>query len=218
MTQTMDGKTTKSQSRFWISGDKYRMESQDPKTGETMILIDDGQEQYVINPKEKTAMKMEGMVKNMYAGSLNSDLYAQAAEQRKAAKKVGTGKVAGKPCTVFAYQSKIGGVTGDVKEWVWNGKGFPLKTVTSNPAQTVTMMGHQSKIPASTYENVVTEIALDKAVPASLFKLPPDVKVRSMGMGRGHGGAKAGKPGAKENEGPPEEIPAEVQDMMKNLF
>ena len=216
MTQTSEGKTTTSDSKFWISGDKVRIEMQNPETGEAMILIDDGSGLYMVNPKEKLAMKLKGMARENYLRPFESSFGAGVAEQRRNARKIGAEKVLGKSCTVYAYSSKVGGeVKSKVKEWVWNGKEIPLKTMTDTPAQTVTMMGHSTTIPASKSESLVTAITLNKPIADALFTLPKGVKVQNMGMGR------APAPPAAEDagdEGPPKNMPPEVQEMMKNFF
>ncbi|MEW6515562.1 MAG: hypothetical protein AB1439_01475 [candidate division FCPU426 bacterium] len=229
MTQTEEGgKVTKTSSQIWISGDKMRMETKDRRTGEQMIIIGDGKDEYIYNPKEKTATKMGAMMRGMFTGMMDSEAFQQAAERRKNAKKSGTETVSGKPCTIYAYQQTFGGLTSDVKEWVWTGKNFPMKTIVSTPKQAMTMMGMKTTVPASTTESVVTDLVLNKAVPASMFELPKGAKVQDMDkmMQGGQGGEdeeedegedEGGDEGGDDGQGK-DQIPPEVQKMMKGLF
>jgi outer membrane lipoprotein-sorting protein len=226
MTQTEEGgKVTKTTSKIWFSGDKMRMETTDRKTGDLMIMLSDGKDEYLYNPKEKTATKLGAMMRGMLTGMMDSDAFKEAADRRKSAKKVGSETVSGKPCTLYAYKQTFGGLNSDVKEWVWTGKNFPMKTIVKMPQQTMTMMGMTSKVPASTTETLVTDLVLNKPAAASLFQLPAGVKVQDMDqmMGGGAsggseagGGEEAGE--AEEGEEGKDELPPEVQKMMKGLF
>lgn len=215
-TQTRgNNKPEKTMVKFWLAGEKFRMEMQDRRTKETMIMIDDGQDQYLYDPKKKSAMKLEGMMKNMYSGFFNSDAFKQAAEQRKTAKKIGTETISGKPCTVYTYDSRYQNFTSKVKEWVWNGKNFPMKSIVTSEQQTMVVMGNKTTVPASTTETLITEVVLDKPIPASMFQVPAGAKTQSMGRGAD---AEEETGEDEESGGEPQEMPKEVKDMMKNLF
>jgi outer membrane lipoprotein-sorting protein len=175
------GKVNKSSQKFWISGRQMRIETLDEGTGETHIIIDDGSQQYLYNPKENSAMVMNEMMKGMYSGLLNSDAFKQGAENRKNAKTIGAEIINGKSCTIKEYENKVMNITSQVKEWVWDAKQFPMKSIVTVPGQTMTMMGQSIKMPGSKTESVVTEVVLDQPVDASLFKLPAGVKVETMG-------------------------------------
>ncbi|MBU4317563.1 MAG: hypothetical protein KKF30_09830 [Proteobacteria bacterium] len=176
-----NGKIQKSTQKFWISGNQVRMEIQDEATGETQIIIDDGTHQYLYDPAKKTAMVMNAMMKNMSSGLLSSDSFKQAAENRKAAKTVGTETINGKACTIKEYASTLANITSNVREWVWNEKQFPMKSIVTIPGQTTTMMGQSIKMPGSKTESVVTEVTLNQSIDGSLFKLPAGVKTETMG-------------------------------------
>jgi outer membrane lipoprotein-sorting protein len=208
---------TKETVKFWMSGDKFRMESQDKKTKETMIMIDDGKEQYMYTPAKKSAMKLSGFMKQMYSGFFSGDMFAKAAEQRKKAKKTGSETIDGKSCSIYEYQSEVSNIKSDVKEWVWDSKNFPIKSIS---------VVHMS--PVTTTENLITELALDQTIPDSMFKLPEGVEITDLGgMGGQPQTEKAGnsaKPGSqgKEQAGEetekPKENPVDVQKMMKSFF
>jgi hypothetical protein len=175
------GKVRKSTQKFWISGRQVRIETRDEDTGETNIIIDDGNQPILYNAKEKTAMVMNEMMKSMYSGLLSNDVFKQAAENRKNAKTLGIETIHGKPCTIKEYENTIANVSGHVKEWIWNGKQFPMKSIVTVPSQTMTMMGQHVKVPGSRIESVVTDVTLDQSMDESLFKLPPGVKIETMG-------------------------------------
>lgn len=231
-TQTEDsGKVTKTSSKTWVSGDKMRMEMTDNKTGELMILLMDGKDEYMVNMKEKTATKMSAMMRGMMAGMMDSKAVKEAAERRKAAKPSGSETISGKPCTIYAYKQSFSGLTSDIKEWVWTGKNFPMKTIVKTPQQKMTIMGMTSTVPGSTSETVVTDLVLNKPAAASMFQLPAGVKVQDMdqmmqGAGAAAGGEDEGE-GEEEGEGGEggeggaqgqEQLPPEVQKLMKGLF
>lgn len=222
MTQTEEsGKVTKTSSKIWIAGNKMRMETTDKKTGELAVMISDGKDEYMYSPKEKTATKMGAMMRGMMTGMLDSKAFKEAAERRKNAKKAGTETVSGKPCTIYAYQQTFGGLTSDVKEWVWTGKNFPMKTVVKTPQQKMTIMGMTSTVPASTTETLVTDLVVNKPAAASLFQLPAGTKVQDMDKMMGGGDDEEEDEEEDEDEGDEEgqqEIPAEVQKLMKGLF
>ena len=181
---TMDdgsGKIKKSTNKYWISGRQSRIEMMDKDSGETQIIIDDGKQQFFYNPKQKAAMVMNSMVKSMYSGLMSSESFKQAAENRKNAKTVGSETINGKPCTIKEYQNTISNIVSQVREWVWDGKEFPMKSVVTIPGQTMNMMGQSIKMPGSKTESVVTEVTLDQPVDPSLFKLPAGVTLQTMG-------------------------------------
>jgi outer membrane lipoprotein-sorting protein len=175
------GNVKKSNQKFWISGRQMRIETLDEESGETFVILDDGNQQYLYNPKENTAMVMNEMMKGMYSGLLNSEAFKQGAENRKNAKTTGSETINGKPCTIKEYENNVMNITSQVKEWVWDAKQFPMKSIVTVPGQTITMMGQSIKMPGSKTESVVTEVSLDQPIDASLFKLPAGVKVESMG-------------------------------------
>lgn len=236
-TQTDDqGKAKTSEAKMWLSGDKYRMESKDEK-GKVMAFLDDGKDVYMLNVSEKKAYLWGPSVEKMFGNVLNSDMVAESARQRKAAKKVGSESVEGKPCDIYAYKSTVSfmdnAVTSDVKEWVWAKENFPLKSKVNTPKHAMKIVFMTTEVPASESVSVVKDLALDKPVDDALFTLPAGVKVETLEMpagmnanaGQDEGAAaraktskeKPGKGEAQSEEqqdGPP---PA-VKDMLKGLF
>ncbi len=214
------GKVTKSEVKIQISGDQYRLETKNPENGEKMVFIDTGKVKYMYMPDDKKALKLTPRMQEMYSGILSSDLVAESARQRKKAKKVGKGKVDGKPCTIYTYKSTLkmmgGTITSDVKEWVWNKKNFPLKSMVKTPKQKMNTGFSTVELPASETETVIKDLVLDKKIPASRFKLPAGTKIEEpeeMDMPRGSGRPKMPPLPTGEDAPPPE-----VQDMLKNLF
>jgi outer membrane lipoprotein-sorting protein len=232
-TQTDDqGKANVTEAKMWLSGDKYRMESKDQK-GKTMVFLDDGADVYLVNLDEKKAYKWGASVEKMFGNVLNSDMVAESARQRKAAKKQGSETVEGKPCDIYAYKSTAtfmdNAVTSDVKEWVWAKEGFPLKSKVNTPKHTMKIVFMTTEVPAAETLSVVKDLALDKPVDGALFTLPAGVKVETMEMPASMNGGqgapasaqnakpaepKSGAAGGEKQDGPP----PEVQKMLKGLF
>jgi outer membrane lipoprotein-sorting protein len=224
------GKVKKTEAKMWLSGDKYRMESKNEK-GKTMVLLDNGQDVYMLNLDEKKAYKWGASVEKMFGNVLNSDMVAESARQRKTAKKLGSESVEGKPCDIYAYKNTVtfmdNAVTSDVKEWIWAKENFPLKNKVNTPAHTVKIVFMTTEVPASETESVVKDLTLDQPVDEALFTLPAGVKVETMEMpaSQNHGGTQdakpaeekgspTGEPGAEKQDGPP---PA-VKNMLKGLM
>lgn len=230
------GKTTNSEGKMWIDGDKYRMESKNQQDGKLMVMIDDGQEMYMYTPAERKAFKWGRAMESMYSGMLSGDLVAESARQRKTAKKIGSETVDGKPCDIYAYPQTVtfmqNQVTSDVKEWFWAAEKFPLKTVVKTPKYQMKMMFITTEMPASETTSVIKDLKFDQTFDASLFALPAGTKVETMEMpatvSGGEGAAapvKAGKTKAAASEGSDEDedegsqqIPVDVNKLIKGLF
>jgi hypothetical protein len=200
-----------------------------------MAFLDDGQDVYMLNLDEKKAYKWGASVEKMFGNVLNSDMVAESARQRKAAKKLGSESVEGKPCDIYAYKSTTtfmdNAVTSDVKEWVWAKENFPLKSKVNTPQHTMKIVFMTTEVPASETVSVVKDLVLDKPVDDMLFTLPAGFKVETMEMppamnsGSGQSAAasgqnakpvegKSGAAGEEKQDGPP---PA-VNNMLKGLF
>jgi outer membrane lipoprotein-sorting protein len=191
-TQTDENnKVTKSESKMWLSGDKYRMEAQDQK-GKQMIYLDDGKEVYLCNPAEKKAFRWGPSVESMFGSIMSGDLVAESARQRKTAKKLGSETVEGKPCDIFAYRSTVtvmsNPVTSDVKEWCWSQEKFPIKSQIKTPKHTMKIVFMTTEVPASESVNLVKDLELDKSLDESLFTLPADLKVETLELPGGAAG------------------------------
>jgi len=241
-TKEEGGKTTTSEGKMWISGNKYRMESRDKQNNKTMVMIDDGQVMYMYDPAEKKAFVWGPGVEAMFGSMLNSDLVAESARQRKTARKVGSEVVDGKACDIYAYQSKItvmkNPVTSDVKEWLWKAEQFPIKTVVNTPKHKMKIMIMSMDVPASETTNEIKNLVLDKPVDESLFSLPAGTQVETMDMPEGRPGGdgdeerpRTSAPKGKASAAPEDEEeeasesgdsdqqpPVDVNKLIKGLF
>ncbi len=228
------GKTTVSESKLWISGDKYRMEAKGEQ-GKQMVVLDDGRDLYMYQPGENKAFKWGPGVESMFSNILSSDLVAESARQRKAAKKIGSETVDGKPCTIYAYHSKLtmmnNVVEADVKEWLWTAEKFPLKSVSKTPKHQMKIVFVTTEVPASETTTVVKDLVLDRPVADALFALPAGTQIETMELPPTMGGAgesaapPAGKtqPAAAGGEdadsgGENQQPPVDVNKMLKGLF
>lgn len=185
MVQTDEtGKKTEGESRIFISGNKYRMETKDRQSGKTQIMLDDGQDMYMYTPDEKKALKWGPAMETMFGSVMNSDMVSESVRQRKAAKKLGSEAVDGKPCDIFAYTSKLNVmnnvVTSDVREWVWAKENFPLKSVVKTPKYQMKIVFMTTDVPASETVNTIRDLVLDKPVDDSLFTLPAGTKIETL--------------------------------------
>ncbi len=221
------GKTTNSEGKMWIDGDKYRMESKDPKDGKLMVMIDDGQEMYMYTPAERKAVKWGQAMESMYSGMLSSDLVAESARQRRTAKKIGSEVVDGKPCDIYSYKQTVtfmqNQVTSEVTEWLWTAEKFPIKTVVKTPKYQMKMMFITTDVPASETTSTIHDLVYDRPTDAALFTLPAGTKVETLEMPVAPGGAagsgktKAAASEEDEDQGEPE-LPVDVNKMLKGLF
>lgn len=220
------GKVTKTTGKMWLKGNKYRLETKDKKQNKTTVFIDDGKERIVYMPEDKKAIKWSKEMESMYGGLMNSDVVAESARQRANAKKAGTGKVDGKKCTIYTYKSTLtymnSKVTSDVKEWVWKKESIPLKSIVKTPKHKMQMGFMAVDVPASESTTEIKDIVLDKKIKDSLFTVPTGTKIETMSSAmqsrpkmKKSSGKKSTPKAPKKGE---QEIPAEVQDMLKGLF
>lgn len=211
-----NGKTSTSEAKVWISGDKYRMETKDKQNGKTMIMIDDGKQMIMVNSAEKKAFVWGPDAEAMFGSILNSDLVAESARQRKTAKKVGSEVLEGKPCAIYAYKSTLtvmnNTVSSDVKEWLWTAEQFPIKTVVNTPKYQMKIMFMTQDVPASETTNVVKDLVLDKPVDESLFSVPAGIKIETLDMPEGRPGMGGGEAGASASKRKPASAPADEGD------
>ncbi len=216
------GKVSKTESKIWISGDKYRMESKEQQSGKKTVFIDDGKVKYIYTPGEKKAMKLGTGMESMFGQMLSSDIFAESARNRKNAKPAGKGKVDGKKCTIFTYKSEItimsNKISNDVKEWVWIKEDFPLKSIVKTPKQKMSMGMVTTEIPASETTTVIKKLAFNKTIAGNMFKLPKGTKIEEGNVPAGRGPSTKSLHEKKPPKKSREEMPAEVMDMMKNLF
>jgi hypothetical protein len=225
-TTSKDGKTHKSESKMWISGEKYRMQAKDQKSGETMVYIDDTKVKYMYMPDDKKAVKITPKVESMYSGYLDSDMVAQSARQRKTAKKVGSGKVDGKKCGIYTYKNTVtvmgNEVKSDVKEWVWKKENLPLKSIVKTKAYKMNMGYMSMDMPESETTTLIKDVVLDKPIKDSLFKIPAGTKIETIEGAYGAGAKPKSRPAKKGKSKPATpkdgEIPDEVKEMMKGFF
>jgi outer membrane lipoprotein-sorting protein len=237
------GKTTTSESKMWISGDKYRMETKDQQNGKRMVMIDDGQGMIMYQPDEKKAFRWGSAAESMFGSIMNSDVVAESARQRKTAKKVGGETVEGKPCDIYTYHSKLtvmgSVVQSEVKEWLWSAEKFTIKTVVNTPKHQMKIMFMTTDVPASETTTVIKDLVLDKPVDDSLFTVPADVKIEEMqapptmgGQGRGEspqasggseetpaqGGESEESGSSQGDSGNKQQPPVDVNKMLKSFF
>lgn len=220
------GKTTTSQAKMWIKGNKVRLETKNRKDNKIIVFIDDGRERIVYMPDDKKAVKWSSQLEAMYGGMLNNNMVVESANQRKKAKKTGTGKVDGKVCDIMSYQSKVtymnNTVTSDVKEWLWKKEGLPLKSIVNTPKHKMQMGFMSVDVPASETTNLVKDIKLNKPVKDSMFTVPKGTKIETVTMPEDGGMPSSKKYSPKKKkvskQEEPEEVPAEVKDLLKGLF
>ncbi len=239
-TQTSeDGKSTNSEAKVWLSGDKYRMETKDEK-GKTVVMLDDGKDVYMINLDEKKAYKWNEAAQKMFGQIMSSDMVAESVRQRKTAKKLGKETVEGKPCDIYAYKSTVtmmnNTVTSDVKEWLWTKENFPIKHQIKTPKHKMKIVFMTTEMPASETVSVIKDLVMDKSIDDALFAVPAGMTVEELQVPEGMmGGAQSGAAPAGESkpaegksskgskaeptaettqDGPPEA----VKNMLKGLF
>jgi hypothetical protein len=210
MTQTDEnGKTSSTDAKMWISGDKYRMESKDKQNNKTMVFLDDGKDVYMINMDEKKAYKWGPSAESMFGQVMSSDMVAESARQRKTAKKLGKETVEGKPCDIYAYKSTVtfmnNSVSSDVKEWCWTKENFPIKNQIKTPKHQMKIVFMTTEVPATETVSVVKDLVLDKPVEDALFTVPAGVKVETLEVPEGAMGTVTGNnTAAAQNEKPTE--------------
>jgi outer membrane lipoprotein-sorting protein len=232
--QTTEGsKTETSETKAWISGNKYRMESKDKQKQQIQVILDDGNNFYMYNPAEKKAFKMGDVKNTMFASILNSDVVAESARQRKQAKKVGTETIDGKACDILEYRSTLNvlnsTVNSDVKEWLWVKEQFPLKSIVKTPKHQMKIAFMSTDVPASETITDVKNLVINVPMDETLFSLPEGTKIETMEMPNNAMSGKAageqsqggnsqpdttGNAQEEEQSGPP----PVVKDILKGLF
>lgn len=144
-----------------VKGGKARLDYSDPAIGAVTYLANEKGVFFVI-PANKTA------VKQTFKGGVEGALrvaFAQANEQLKTAKKVGTATVSGQPTDVYK-DAKTGALI-----YVGKRPGFrlPVKTVLTNEGGTRTL--------------TVTGIVLNPKLSDARFALPPGTQLIDNGSG-----------------------------------
>ncbi len=163
--QTRGGQT--SQGKFYLKGDKHRMEI--TEAGQSSIIITDtaNKKSYMLNPKDKTYMDLSAM--GMGAGQTQT----QSEDELKKLgewKSAGTETVNGYECEkkIFVYKDKS---MGEMTHWISKKLNYPIK------------MYYQSKDMSmiTEYKNIKEGGVDDK-----LFQVPVGYQKMAMpGMGGG---------------------------------
>jgi len=165
MVQTRGAET--SQGRFYLKGDKHRMEMKE--AGQSSIIIVDGagRKSYMLNPEDKTYMDLSAM------GMGGGQTATQSEEElRKLGewKNAGTETVNGYECEkkIFVYKDKS---MGEMTHWISKKLNYPIKMFYQ--ARGTTMI--------TEYRNIKEGKVDDK-----LFEIPPGYRKMAMpGMGGG---------------------------------
>jgi hypothetical protein len=235
-----NNKTTTSEGKVWLSGNKYRMEAKDQK-GKLNVFIQDGTDTFMVVPGEKKALRWGPGADKMFSGILSGDVVAESAKQRKQAKKIGSETLDGKLCAIYAYTSTVtvmeNTVSSDVKEWNWTSEVFPIKSVVKTPKHKMKISFMTMDVPASETVTLIKDLVLDKPIDESLFQVPAGYKIETLDMpdsGQGNapaaGGeesqpAKSGKAssasegGSSDDQGEAKEKPAvDVNKLLKGLY
>lgn len=182
ITCTMEGKTTTSEAKSWISGDRYRRDSissEEKQTQRIVVTLDDGQDLYFYKPGQKHAIKFKNSTN--FEGVLSKFPTAQ-----ETVKKIGTETIAGKVCDVLTFRRTVNVMEShsidDVKEWMWAEERFPMKyiaTAVGHP-MIISDEAHKSKIIQPSEEtSIVKDVVLNGPIDENLFVLPSEIKVES---------------------------------------
>lgn len=139
--------------KYWMKGDKMRMEMADMGI---ITLMDMGERtMYYYTPATNTAMKMtydDSQVPDEPGDIL--DYYPDI---------VGTEIFDGKECTVIEY----GHAGESIKAWIWNETGFPVKMEVTSGGVTTTVVWRNFD-----FSNI----------PDSIFELPEGVEIMDFGL------------------------------------
>jgi len=184
MVQTRGAET--SRGKFFLKGDRHRMEI--TEAGHSSIIIVDagGQKSYMLNPEDKTYMDLSAM------GMGGGQTQTQSEEElRKLGewKNAGTETVSGYECEkkIFVYKDKS---MGEMTHWISKKLGYPIKMFYQ--ARGMTMI--------TEYKNIKEGKVDDK-----LFQIPPGYQKMAM-PGISGGRMPMGSSGSHDEEDE-EEIP-----------
>ena len=148
-------------SEIWFRApDRFRMINQVLGRQMTSIMI--GQDVFTFQQGIPMGMKLNRA--SMPGGEQSADqMLRQAAVWKQRGRKIGSEAVHGRPCDIYAFNETIMGRATSGKVWLWTANSFPLRSVTDGAEMTV------------------TDIALDVALPDSLFVPPADVQFQDLG-------------------------------------
>lgn len=165
MVQTRGAET--SEGKFYLKGDKHRMEMKE--AGQSSIIIVDGagQKSYMLNPEDKTYLDLSAM--GMGGGQTQTQSEEEL-EKLGEWKNAGTETVNGYVCEkkIFVYKDKS---MGEMTHWISKKLNYPIKM--AYQARGTTMI--------TEYRNIKEGKVDDK-----LFEIPPGYRKMAMpGMGAG---------------------------------
>jgi hypothetical protein len=148
------------EAKIWVKGQKARAESNDPRTGPVLILVN-GPQIRTLFPKQK-----RGMISTMSMGKNAPKnpwefMVANVGQLTRGARKVGQESIDGHPCDVYLLTHNSPGSKMSIKSWIARDlqPRMPVKVenkvqvqrpnVTVNQMQTTRITGIQSGIPIS---------------------------------------------------------------------
>ncbi len=140
--------------KVWAKNNRMRMEMTQQGMNVVTLIDTNAKTMYTYMPAQNLAMKIPfdpAQVPKSPTGDA-------ASMQDSNARVTGTETIDGKVCSVIEYTS----AQGNVKAWIWQDKGLPIRTETTTPAGKITVE----------YKNI------DFAdIPDSMFELPAGVTI-----------------------------------------
>jgi len=158
-------------SKIWVKGNKVRVEAKHPFLGD-LNLIADGKYIYQIAPAQKQAMKADQS--RTLGGREPWQMFVANVDQlRQKARKVGSERIEGHLCDIYARQDSRGGNTRSIRAWITRSlnPAMPLKVVTR-----VSMQRPNASIEQTTTVRM-RKVELNVPLADSLFVMPAGYRI-----------------------------------------
>jgi len=174
------------EAKVWVKGGKARAETNDPRTGPMLMLVDGPKTRYLF-PQQRQGILKTAPAGKHGPGSPWEVLIASVSQLTHGAKKLGEETLGGYPCDIYELADHSPGQSMTIKSWITRTTQprLPLKVentlqvkrpnVTVNQTQTTRITGLQIGVP----------------LPDSLFAVPPGYKI-VQARGPGFGGLPGG--------------------------
>jgi len=180
-------------SQVWITSSQARADLKHPLGGDMTVLLTDGAV-YQLSPKEKQGVKGK-LPPEIQPGKDNFDHFMKTlafngGEVVKAAKKIGTGTVAGHPCDIYKHSEKKQDAVRTIQVWMPQKlqPKFALKAIIE------TSMSKPGVSMKESLNVTLSGVKVNQPIPAAVFKVPAGYKIVE---GKIQAPGKPGAPGGK---------------------
>jgi len=165
--------------KVWIKGDRVRLETKNPMTGD-FLVISDGKDVYKLIPAQKAGQKSPAPSANGKPISPWELVTTDVNRLRAEGKKVGRETIEGIGCDVYsASKSGKDGNSASFKAWIG--------TVTGVPIPMKVVIKHSMVKPGATMTGTqtmtITNLKTNVAVADSQFAIPKDYKIATGSSG-----------------------------------